>query len=298
MAIDNKKLAESLKILAQNPGKIKAQQNLYKDRLAEIRRKEETGNYARNNLEREKAKALESRDRICHSLAHSMREALNYVSQNNDYSVHAIDLDNKKLQTALSMVSLMGGKMSFSDQAGLLSQFKGDPASLRVLEAAFQKEGQAWAAKTAKDMQKPVSEQAIREMSEVLSFSEYAEAQGRLDFPIERAYWTQGEFQKTADRLGLNLDDVADPFTLALDMTMDRLKEEEMTMTEEDPEAAAAARARIAAQKYKIALAKSDIAKAAETGEDPAAIFNKGMIAAENAAAAQSAAQGAEANAE
>lgn len=292
MAID-KKLAESLKILAQNPGKIKAQQNLCKEHLAEIRRKEESGNYARNTLEREKAEALESRNRICYGLTHAMRDALNYVAQNNDYSVHAIDLDNKKLQTALSMVSLMGGKMSFSDQAGLLSQFKGDPASLRVLEAAFQKEGQSWAAKTAKDMQKPVSEQAIREMSEVLSFAEYGEAQGRLDFPIERAYWTQGEFQRTADRLGLNLDDVADPFTLALDMTMDRLQEEEMTMgmTEADPAAAAAARARIAAQKYKVALAKSDIAKAAETGEDPAAIFNRGMIAAEKAA------QGVEANA-
>lgn len=297
MAIDNKKLAESLKILAQNPGKIKAQQNLYKDRLAEIRRKEETGNYARNTLEREKAEALASRDRVCHTLAHSMREALNYVAQNNDYSVHAIDLDNKKLQTALSMVNLMGSNMSFSDQLGVINQFKGDPASLRVLEAAFQKLGQSWAAKTAAEMQKPVSNKAIEEMSEVLAFHEYGEAQNRLDFPIERAFWTQGEFQKTADRLGLNLDDVADPFTLALDMTLDRLAEEEMTMTEADPAQAAAARARIAAQKYKIALAKSDIAKAAETGEDPAAIFNKGMIAAENAAAAQSAAQGAEANA-
>ena len=165
MAIDNKKLAESLKILAQNPGKIKAQQNLYKDRLAEIRRKEETGNYARNTLEREKAEALASRDRVCHTLAHSMREALNYVAQNNDYSVHAIDLDNKKLQTALSMVNLMGSNMSFSDQLGVINQFKGDPASLRVLEAAFQKLGQSWAAKTAAEMQKPVSNKAIEEMS-------------------------------------------------------------------------------------------------------------------------------------
>ena len=62
----------------------------------------------------------------------------------------------------------------------------------------------------------------------------YAETQGRLDFPIERAYWTKGEFGRQADRMGYDLDGVSDPYALALDMQMDRLKEQELTVTEDD----------------------------------------------------------------
>lgn len=296
MAIDNKRLAESLKILAENPGKIEAEKRKYNDRMAEIKAEEAKGIWSPNAIKEKRARALEDRDRVCHALAHSMRSALDTVKANNDYSSVTIDLDNKKLQTALSMVSLMGEKMTYNDQLGVLAQFRGDPASLRVLEAAFAKNGQDWAAKNAREMQKTISEQAINEMSVVLTFHEYAEQRGRFDFPIEKARWTRGEFGKQAERMGFDIDGVSDPFLLAIDMTMDSLEEQDSAnMEESDPVKATQARAKITAQRLKLAAAKQEIANAAKTGKDPAEIFNRALSTVEKANPAEMAASGPEA---
>ena len=231
--IDRKKMAESLKILAENPGKIKAQEKLYQERLAEIRAKETSGNWSPNTIAREKAEAKEARDRVSHALAHAMHPALEYVKANNDYTTIPIDLENAKLSRALDTVNLLGKNMVYSDQVGILNQFRGDPASLRVLEATFRKNGNTWAADVAKEMQKPISPQALEEMSVVLAFHDYAESQGRFDFPAEKMMWTHANFKKQADRLGLDLDGVADPYSLMLDITLDSLKETELASTSE-----------------------------------------------------------------
>ena len=285
MAINSNELKKALKILSENPGKIEAEKNKYNARLAEIKAEEAKGIWSPNAIKEKRATALADRDRVCHALAHSMRSALEIVKANNNYDAVAIDLDNKKLQTALSMVSLMGEKMTYNDQLGLASQFRGDPAALRVLETAFAKNGQKWAASNARDLQKTISPQAIDEMETVLNFHDYAETQGRLDFPIERAYWTKGEFGRQADRMGYDLDGVSDPYALALDMQLDRLKEQELTISEDDPIEAAKARASIAAQRYKIANAQKEIGEAKAKGNDPGEVFNRAMRSIENHAA-------------
>lgn len=296
-AFDRKKLTEAYKVVAQNPGRIKAQDQLYRDRLAEIRAKEATGNWSPNTIKREREEAKAEHDRVAHALANAMRPALEYIRQNNDYTSLPIDLDNNKLQRALNMVGLMGGKLSFSDQAGLISQFRGDPASLRVLQAAFEKNGQDWAAKTAKEMQQPISNQALEELSTVLSFHEYYQAKGEFSFPDEKMTWTHPAFEKQAQKLGLDFDEAPDPYSLALDLTLSSLQEEEYaTAQEADPVKAAQERARIAAERYKLANAKNEISKAIANGEDPARIFNKAMATAERGAEARS--TGAETTAE
>lgn len=281
-SFDRKKMAECLKILAENPGRIKAQDKLYSERLAEIKAREASGNWSPNTIKREREEAKAEHDRVAHALANAMRPALEYVRQNNDFTALPIDLDNSKLQRAVNMIGLMGKNLSFSDQAGLIDQFRGDPASLRVLEAAFSKNGQEWAAKTAKEMQKPISNQALDELSVVLAFHEYHERKGEFSFPAEKMVWTHPAFAQHAQKLGLDLDEVADPYSLALDLTLARLQEEEFATAENpDPAHAAQERARIAAQKYKLSNAKQEIRKATETGADPAAIFNKALTTAE-----------------
>ena len=284
-SIDRKKMAESLKILAENPGKIKAQEKLYQERLAEIRAKEATGNWSPNTIARERAEAKEARDRVGHALAKAMRPALEYVRANNDYTTISIDLENNKLSRALDTVNLLGKNMVYSDQVGILNQFRGDPASLRVLEATFRKNGNRWAADVAKEMQKPIDSLALDQMGEVLAFHDYAELQGRFNFPAERMMWTHGNFKKQADRLGLDLDGVADPYTLMLEMTLDSLKEAELAnMAEADPKQAKQAQSYVDAARYKINLAKQELSSAAKTGKDPAQIVNRALATVEKAA--------------
>ncbi len=169
-----------------------------------------------------------------------------------------------------------------NDQLGIVSQFCGDPASLRVLEAAFSKNGQEWAAKNAHNLQKTISNQAVAEMQTVLDFHDYAESKGEFSFPIEKAHWTKNEFGRQASRLGYDLDELSDAYSLCLDMQMDGLNEQGMTINENDPIKAAKERATISAQKYKIAQAKQEIAQAKASGKDPAEMFNKAMKSIEN----------------
>ena len=287
-AFDRKKLTEAYKVVVENPRRIKAQDRLYQERLADIRAKEATGNWSPNTIKREREEAKAEHDRVAHALANAMRPALEYIRQNNDYTSLPIDLDNNKLQRALNMVGLMGGKLSFSDQAGLISQFRGDPASLRVLQAAFEKNGQDWEAKTAREMQQPISNQALEELSTVLSFHEYYQNKGEFNFPADKMTWTHPAFEKQAQKLGLDFDEAPDPYSLALDLTLSRLQEEEYaTAQEADQVQAAQARARIAAERYKLANAKNEISKAIERGEDPARIFNNAMATAERGAEAR-----------
>lgn len=282
MAIDHKKLSAALSVLATAPGKIAEAQQRCKDTLAEINRKEASGNWSPNTLKAERERAIADRDRICHALARSMRPALETVKANNSLADEPLDINDPKVQNAINVISLMGKNLTYADQISMLEGFRGNPAALRFIQSAFRKSGLTYAADQAREMMKPVSQKALQEMNEVLNFHDYAEANGRLDFPIERAFWTKSEFGQQFDRLGYNPDTKADPFSYALDEAMSGLNEREFEVAaEEDPEQAAKARAWIAAQKYKVANAKREIARAKETGADPAEAFNKAMTTAE-----------------
>ena len=290
MSINHSELSKALSVLASAPGKIAEAQEKCRQQIAAVDAKDKNL-WAPATLERERAAAREERDRVCHALAHSMRPALETVKANNSLADEPLDIHDPKIQNAINVISLMGKNLTYTDQISMLESFRGNPAALRFVQSAFKKNGLTYAAEQAGEMMKPISNKAIEQMSEVLNFHDYAEAQGRLDWQIERAYWTKGEFQRQYDRMGYNPETKSDPYSYALDEAMNGLKEREFdTMSEADPEQAAKAKAWIAAQKLKIAVAQRDVAKAKESGGDVAEAFNKAMKAVESA-------QGAEANA-
>ena len=235
MSINHKELSKALSVLASAPGKIAEAQEKCRQQIAAVDAKDKNL-WAPATLERERAAAREERDRVCHALARSMRPALETVKANNSLADEPLDINDPKIQNAINVISLMGKNLTYTDQISMLESFRGNPAALRFIQSAFKKNGMSYAAEQAGEMMKPVSSRAIEEMSEVLAFHDYAEIQGRLDFPIERARWTKGEFQRQYDRLGYNPDTKADPYSYALDEAMNGLKEREFdALSEADP---------------------------------------------------------------
>ena len=290
MAINHVEYSKALSVLDSAPRKIAEAQAKCRQQIAAVDAKDKNL-WAPVTLERERAAARAERDRVCHALAHSMRPALETVKANNNLADEPLDINDPKIQNAINVLNLMGKNLTYTDQISMLESFRGNPAALRFIQSAFKKNGMGYAAEQAGEMIKPISSKAIEEMSEVLSFHDYAESQGRFEFPIERATWTKGEFGRQYDRMGYNPDTKADPYSYALDEAMNGLREREFdVLSESDPEQAAKAKAWIAAQKLKIAVAQRDVAKAKESGGDVAEAFNKAMKAVESA-------QGAEADA-
>lgn len=280
--IDHKKYSEALSILSTAPDKIAAAQEKCKATLAEIRKKELSGNWSPNSLKAERERAIADRDRVCHSLAHSMRSALETVKANNGFADEPLNIHDPKIQNAINAISLLGKSLTFADQVSILEGFRGNPAGLRFIQSAFRKNGLNYAADQAGEMMKPVSQRAISQMEEVLNYHDYYETKNELNFPIERATWTKSEFGQQFDRMGYNSESKADPYSYALSEEMNGLKEREFdVLSETDPEKAAQTRAWISAQKLKVALAQRDVAEAKKTGKDPAEAFNRALSTAE-----------------
>jgi hypothetical protein len=285
MSINHDELKKALRILTETPGKIAAAEETYKTTMAEIKRREATGDWSLNAIRAEKERATKDRDRVCHALAHAMRPALETVKANNNLADEPLNITDARLQNAVSVMSLMGKNLSYADQVSLLETFRGDPANLRFIKSAFEKNGLTYAARQADSMMKSISAQALNEMETVLDFHDYAESQGRYEFPIEKAFWTKGEYQRQYERMGYS--DATDPYAYALDLEMENVREREMFPQfdrNSDPEAAARERAEISAMKYKIAKAQRDVANAHSTGQDATAIFNDAIRSLESRA--------------
>ncbi len=271
-------MKKALKILADNPGKIEAAQEKYKTRLAEIKAEEVKRIWSPRAIDEMRAKAADERNRTCRVLVDAIESSLATVKGNNSFEDCSLNLDDPKLNNALRILELTGGNMSYSDQANLVAQFAGDFAGLRVLEGAFKKNHMVWAAKSAHELQKPVSDQAVSEMEQVCAFFDYADANNRFDWPMGRARWTHPQFAEAAKRYGYDMDGEDDAYALSLDVTMRMLDErKDETLIEEDPEKAAKARAYLDAQRMKIKLAQAEIKNAKEKGTDPGEVFNRAM---------------------
>lgn len=216
MSIDHKALSRALNTLTKNPKQIKEAEERCKTVLAEIKSKEASGNWSPNSLKKMREDAIAERNRVCHALAHSMRDALQVVKDNNSFATESLDINSPAIQNAINVLSLMGKNLTYADQASMLESFRGDPAALRFLQSAFEKNGLKFAAKQAKEMYKGISDYAIQQMDEVLAFHDYYEKIGQFSFPIERATWTKGEFQEALTRMGYETT-TADPFIAAID---------------------------------------------------------------------------------
>lgn len=286
MSINHTELKKCLRVLAESPKKIAEAKEKCKAALEEVAAREKTGNWSPNAIKKGREDAIAERDRVCHALAHAMRPALEMVRANNGLAEEPLDINSQKIQNAINVMALLGNKLTYADAASILESFRGDPASLRLIQSAFKKSGLDYAAKQAADMMRPISAQALDEMETVLNFHDYAESQGRLDFPIERAYWTKDEFEKQYQRLGYS-DAGTDPFTYALDLALESITEQQMHPTvNDDPESAAKERAKTQAKEWKIRQAQKDVATAIANGADASTVFNRAMLSIERGAEA------------
>lgn len=288
MAFDRKKMTHHLNILDTTPKEISRQQQIYRDTLAAIDAEEKKGIWGKVTLDKRREEARAERDRTCHALAHRMRESLNYVAENNNYGdTETINFEDPKLQSALRTIDYMGKDLSYADQLSILNRFRGDVGALRVIEKAFAKNG-LYMKSAAKELQKTIPERALKEMSEVLAFHDYAEMQGRFDFPIERATWTKGEFAKQLERLSLDTTDAADPYSAVLDAAADQIRADRdaAIFSDMDDTQKALEKAKYEAQLYKLQHAQKEMKEAQARGDNPATVLNRELAKLETAPAA------------
>lgn len=270
MAIDHKALKQALKTLDSAPKEITRAKERYSQQLAEIRKREASGDAAPNQIKQAREKAKAERDRVVKALAESMFPALETVRANNDYTAADLDLDDKKLQTALTIINSQGKNLSHALQVKLLAQFRGDPAALSVLEGAYKKNGLYFAG-MAKEMQRPIGSQALEEMETALAYYSYYASQGIYDFDEKKVFWTRNAYADQAQRLGYDLDGEPDPYEYALSEMRRKIEEETFS---DDP----VARATVLARQWAVESAAREIANAKQSGKDEAGIFNEAIV--------------------
>lgn len=288
MAFDRKKMTHHLNILDATPKEISRQQQIYRDTLAAIDAEEKKGIWGKVTLDKRREEARAERDRTCHALAHRMRESLNYVAENNNYGdTETINFEDPKLQSALRTIDYMGKDLSYADQMSIINKFRGDVGALRVIEKAFAKNG-LYMKSAAKELQKPIPTQAIKEMSEVLAYHDYHEGKGEWSFPIEKATWTKGEFGKQLERLSLDTTDAADPYSAVLDAAADQIRADRdaAIFSDMDDTQKALEKAKYEAQLYKLQHAQKEMKEAQARGDNPATVLNRELAKLETAPAA------------
>ena len=286
-------LARALKTLDTAPKEIDKAKAEYRAKLDEIRQHEASRQWSPASLDRMKAEAKAKRDRTISGLADGMINAYNYVVTNNTYTGADLDLDDPKFNKAITLISVLGDKMPYDTQVSVLNQFRGNTAALAVLEEAYKK-NHLYAASMAHDMQRPISSQAMENMSRTLNTYVYKrDFKGVIDFDIdEHSRWTKDAFGKQAQRLGLDMDSASDPYEFALEQMRSGLEEDMFN---------GKASSNSQALQWRLDLAKQEIARAKANGEDVASVFNAAMKRVEDfksgeeakaAAAAASAAAG------
>ncbi len=258
MKINHTEKKKALKIMVEVPESLKRADALYKERLAEIKEKERSGNWSPNALKREREQAKENYDIVAKRLIEQMKNAVSTISENNSFDGEAADFGDPKFQSALSFVGMLGHDMSAVDQINLLEQFRGNPGALRALGAAMKKNG-LYFADRANEMCKTIPQQAFEDVMYIIGKYEY---NGEVD--LTRGLWTLPEFKKAAERYGYDMSDAPDPYTAALIDARDAL-----SVTDGGNDAAHSSAAR-----YVLDLAIRDIQTAKQTGDgNPEAIF-------------------------
>lgn len=262
-------LAKALKTLDTAPKEIDKAKAEYRAKMDEIRQHEASRQWSPASLDRMKAEAKAKRDRTISGLADGMINAYNYVATNNNYTGADLDLDDPKFNKAITLISVLGDKMPYDTQVSVLNQFRGNTAALAVLEEAYKK-NHLYAASMAHDMQRPISSQAMENMSRTLNTYVYKrDFKGVIDFDIdEHSRWTKDAFGKQAQRLGLDMDSASDPYEFALEQMRSGLEEDMFN---------GKASSNSQALQWRLDLAKQEIARAKANGEDVASVFNAAM---------------------
>ena len=269
MGINKKALGSALHVLDESPKKIATAKAKYQQDLNAIREKERSGNYSPNYISKAKQDAKAEHDRVVKALVDGMKAAYNTVLENNDYSAEEINLDDKRLQTALSIVNTQGKNLPHNLQVKLLNQFRGDFGALSVLEGAFRANG-LYFEKMAHEMQTPIKESALNDMATAFSYYDFDLTRGIVNFDEKRIMWSKGAYAAQAERLGLDLSGEDDSYLYALNELKRQLDDETFSGATNDTRAQGIASSR----RWAIESAAQELANAKNTGKNESEIFN------------------------
>ena len=270
MSIDHRALKQALRTLDEAPKKIAQAKTQYSADLEEIRKLERSGNYSPNYINNAKAKAKEKRDRDIKTLAESLKPALATVKANNDYSTAELNLDDPKLQAALSIINTQGKNLAHNLQVQILNQFRGNPSALAVLEGSMKSKG-LYFSTLAREMQKSISNEAIENMERAIGYYDYyANHKGIIDFDDKKLYWTRNAFKEQAQRLGYDEDGTEDAYTYAITELRRQAEEEFFSSDQEDS-------IKASVRKMTLDSIQADVARAKQNGEDVAAAFDRAI---------------------
>ena len=273
MAINKKELGSALHVLDEGPKKIAVAKTKYRQDLDSIRQKERSGDYSPNYIAKAKQDARNEHDRVVKTLVDGMKSAYNVVVKNNDYSGEEINLDDKRLQTALTIVNTQGRNLPHDLQIKLLNQFRGEFGALSVLEGAFRANG-LYFTKMAHEMQMPVKASALEDMRTAFAFYDYnLNSKGIVDFDETKITWSKGAYAAQAERLGLDLSGEENSYIYALNELKRQLDDEAFSAAPDDIKARGTAQLR----RWTIESTAEELKNAKQTGKDESSIFNKAI---------------------
>ena len=273
MAINKKALGSALRVLDESPKKISAAKEKYRQDLNAIREKERSGNYSPNYITTAKQAAKQEHDRAIKTLVDGMKSAYNTVVANNDYTAEEINLDDKRLQTALSIVNTQGKNLPHNLQIKLLTQFRGDFGALSVLEGAYKAHG-LYFANMAREMQTPIKESALHDMKLAFAYYDYdLESKGIVNFDENKIMWSKGAYAAQAERLGLDLAGEENSYLYALHELKRQLDNETFSGANDSIRAQSISSSR----SWAIESAAHELANAKATGKNESEIFNSAI---------------------
>lgn len=199
-AIKAKKAAfySALKALDAGPREIETAREQYKADQQYISEMESKGFWSPFAIQRMKDAAQTKRDDAIRKAVDRMRPALEVVQTEQNNPSEMLDIDNAKLQNAITVVNTMGKKLSPSDQLAIVEKFRGDQASLNFIADLFTKNG-LYYADYARQLTTPVPNQAIENLAVEIGRYDY-----NGDFNMSNIFWTRNEFGKALERYGVN----------------------------------------------------------------------------------------------
>lgn len=199
----------ALRALDQGPKAIKAAKAAYNE--ADAYMKQNQKNWSENGRRDFYAAAREKRDAAIQAECKKMESAVSTLRSLREYPGETIDLNSTALQNALRIVEMMKGKLPYNQQISIAESFRGQPATLTFLADVYETNGiNENMVQYVRDMAKPLSLNALEEME-----ANIYRAQFSGEWDAGKVYWVEHEFERTAARLGFDVQTV-DPYVEAL----------------------------------------------------------------------------------
>lgn len=263
--IDHKALKDALRTINDTQPLVEAEKEKYN---AAIKNIEANAQYtAPAFLQRQKDEAKKNYDSVVNRLMGNMRNALEVVKANNDFSGETVDFENPKFQSAVKFIDTMGKDMEPVDQLNIINQFRGCPAELKAIGTKFKSKGMYFADEV-QELTKNIPSIAIENTEHVLSRYEY---NGTADFG--EMFFNRQDFRNQAARFGYDLGTATNPYISAL-------QDERKRIPRLDENADPKDKAKRDFAEYKITTA---LKKMSEGGEDSIEeIFSSTIKALEN----------------